>query len=46
MNTNMKELNLNEMEQVNGGSLLSWLTEKFIEPLIKIYHEYEKLRGN
>ena len=21
MNTNMKELNLNEMEQVNGGSL-------------------------
>ena len=43
---NMRELNPDELEQVSGGSLLGWLTETFIEPLIKIYNEYEKRRDS
>ena len=43
---NMRELSPDEMELANGGSLLSWLTDLFITPIIKIYNEYEKQQGN
>ena len=43
MNTNMKELNLNEMEQVNGAGLFDWLEKKAEEVIDTVMEEARKL---
>ena len=43
MNTNMKELDLNEMEQVNGAGLFDWLKEKTMDAIDRFMDEYRKL---
>ena len=43
MNNNMKELNLNEMEQVNGAGFFDWLKKKAEEVIDVVVEETKKL---
>lgn len=43
MNNNMKELNLNEMEQVNGAGFFDWPEKKAKEVIDTVMEEARKL---
>ena len=39
---NVKEMDLNEMEKVNGGDWTDWIEEKVIEFAEDIYNEFQE----
>ena len=42
MKTNTKEMNLNEMEAVNGAGLLEWVVTHVALPVVRKYDDVKK----